>query len=459
MAPDIDLVILSRDESALASDVQSGIAAQTDARLTIHRVTGRARPEDANRWQTIARARNEGKSKGQSDWVMYLDDDVALAPGCVRRLWDELQRRPAFGALAADYLGESRADAPARHVGMGATLFRRAALAEIGFRWKTGRCECQCCCDDLRRIGFGIDYVPAAGARHLDTHKSHRDPSDSPPHPPRTAPAIPGRVLAAFDRAHYGRFVRQFLPSLRASGNAEVVMAVGYGLYSRQQRELARRSDVELLPLASNSVCPARRRLYDFQTVLSKLPAETPVAYWDAGDVIFQSPLAQLWNLVRARPDRLHVAQESVPFLKSSAMLDWTRSIEGEQERRRAFELLSSRPVLNSGFAAATAGVLTTFCQAAHCLRNSEDMRGSTDWDQLAVNLYCRTTADTWCLIEESWNYCLFYRAGGEVVVDSRGYLRTRTGAPIHVAHGNGQTFVGLPGFWRTRKRVPTIIA
>jgi hypothetical protein len=391
---------------------------------------------------------------------MFLDDDVALAPGCVRRLWEELQRRPAFGALAADYLGESRADAPARHVAMGATLFRRAALAEIGFRWKAGRCECQCCCDDLRRIGFGIDYVPAAGARHLDPHKSHRDPSDSPPHPPRTAPAIPGRVLAAFDRVHYGKFVRQFLPSLRVSGNAEVVMAVGYGLYSSQQRELARRSDVELLPLASNGVSPARRRLFDFQTVLSKLPAETPVAYWDAGDVIFQSPLADLWSMVRARPDRLLVAQECVPFLSNAAMTNWTNSIEGEQERCRALALLSNRPVLNSGFAAATAGVLRTYFQTVDRLRDSADMRGSTDWgDQIAMNLYCRATADAWCLVEEGWNYCLYGRAGGEVFVDSRGYLRTRTRTSIHVVHGNAHTFLGLPGFWRTRKRVPTIIA
>ena len=105
---------------------------------TIHRVTGPPRPDDANRWQTIARARNQGKSKGQSEWLMFLDDDVALAPGCVARLWEELQRRPAFGALAADYLGESGTDAPPRHVGMGATLFRRAALREIHFRWRPG---------------------------------------------------------------------------------------------------------------------------------------------------------------------------------------------------------------------------------------------------------------------------------------------------------------------------------
>jgi hypothetical protein len=279
MAPHVDLVVLSRDESALPAEVQRGIAAQTDSRLTIHRVTGPPRPDDANRWQTIARARNQGKLMGRSEWLMFLDDDVALAPGCVRRLWEDLQRRPAFGALAADYLGESRADAPPRHVGMGATLFRRAALREIRFRWRPGRCECQCCCDDLRRNGYGIDYIPTVRAIHLNTSRSsHRDSSRSLPNPPSAAPA---RVLAAFDRVHYAKFARQFLPSLRASGNDEVVLAVGYGLHSSQLRELARCSDIELLPLNSNRINPARRRLYDFQTVLSKLPAQTPVAYWE----------------------------------------------------------------------------------------------------------------------------------------------------------------------------------
>ena len=164
--------------------------------------------------------------------------------------------------------------------------------------------------------------------------------------------------------------------------------------------------------------------------------------------------------MVRARPDQLLVAKECGSFLSNPSMIHWTRSIKAERERRRAFALLSSRPILNSGFAAGTAAALMRYFQAAHRLRNSADMHGSTDWgDQVAMNLYCYSTPNAWCLVEERWNYCLVHRTRGECSVNSRGYLQTRTGAPVHVVHGNARTFLRLPGFWRIRKRVPTIIA
>ena len=104
------------------------------------RVVGAARPEETHRWQTIARARNEGFALSAAPWVMFLDDDVILDSGCVRRLADGLRTRPGFAALAADYLGESTAHGawsrPDRHIAMGATLFRRAALSQIRFRYR-----------------------------------------------------------------------------------------------------------------------------------------------------------------------------------------------------------------------------------------------------------------------------------------------------------------------------------
>ena len=72
-----------------------------------------------------------------------------------------------YGALAADYLGEGHEGHVTRHVTMGATLFRRAVLDQIRFRWRDERCECQCCCDDLRRLRWAIDYCPYVKARHL----------------------------------------------------------------------------------------------------------------------------------------------------------------------------------------------------------------------------------------------------------------------------------------------------
>jgi hypothetical protein len=98
---------------------------------------------------------------------MFVDDDVALGPRCIARLVAGLRRRPLFAALAADYLGEHRRGEVAPHVAMGATLFRREALQSIEFRWEARRCECQCCCDDLRRLHWGIGYTAAVKARHL----------------------------------------------------------------------------------------------------------------------------------------------------------------------------------------------------------------------------------------------------------------------------------------------------
>ena len=59
-----------------------------------------------------------------------------------------------------------------RHVGMAATLFRRERLERLTFRWEPGKCECRCCCDDLRRAGFGIGYLARrAQAWHRPVHR------------------------------------------------------------------------------------------------------------------------------------------------------------------------------------------------------------------------------------------------------------------------------------------------
>jgi hypothetical protein len=165
--PKVDLVVLSRTSELLHHEVERGISSQHDVQILVHRVLGRAQSNEGCRWETISRARNEGKRRGAAAWLMFLDDDVVLAPGCISLLVRELSGRSMYGALAADYLGECRKDSVARHVTMGATLFRREALDQISFRWREERCECQCCCDDLRRLLWAIDYCPSAKARHL----------------------------------------------------------------------------------------------------------------------------------------------------------------------------------------------------------------------------------------------------------------------------------------------------
>jgi hypothetical protein len=152
--------------------VERGFRNQRAIQLVVHRVVGTSRSDDLNRWDSIARARNEGKLRGTAPWLMFLDDDVVLEPRCISTLIDELDRRPSFAALAADYLGERCEGQIAPHVSMGATVFRRQALEKIHFRWEETRCECQCCCDDLRRLHWGIDYCRSSLARHLRQVKS-----------------------------------------------------------------------------------------------------------------------------------------------------------------------------------------------------------------------------------------------------------------------------------------------
>jgi Glycosyl transferase family 2 len=449
MPETIDLILLTRDEAPPRESVRRGLDAQAGVRLRVHRVVGRPRPDDPNRWATIARARNAGRRLGTAPWVLFLDDDVVLEPGCVARLVEGLRHRPAYAALAADYLGELRrapeSGQPPRHVGMGATLFRRDVLAFLAFRWEPGKCECQCCCDDLRRAGFGIGYLPEARARH------ERSEAPTPPGPPpESVPAhcgesarsaSPPRVLAAFDRKHFHRFRRQFLWTLRASGNAEPVTAVAYGLRPSERRLLAATPRVEVLALPSNGVGTPIRRLRDFQDVVARWPADTPVAYWDAGDVVFQDRLSGLWDLVRAHPDRLLAVREPYSYPQNPAVVEWTCTITDPEGRRRTFALLAKNPFLNSGFAAGTARALLRYLVEAHRLRHSSALRGTADWgDQTALNLYCHADPRRWLGIDEGWNYCLFMRNRGAYRVRPDGRVEGRSGQPLHVVHGNAKT-------------------
>ena len=161
---DVDLVVISRDEGALDAAVQNGIDIQRGVHVHLHRVVGRPLATDRCRWETIARVRNQGKWQGHSPWLMFLDDDVVLDADCLRQLVAQLLQNRQYGALAADYLRENRRGQIPGHVGMGATMFRRVALNSITFRWRPARCECQCCCDDLRRRGYAIGYSHTAGA-------------------------------------------------------------------------------------------------------------------------------------------------------------------------------------------------------------------------------------------------------------------------------------------------------
>jgi Glycosyl transferase family 2 len=181
----VDLVILSRDAGPLHPEVERGIRLQHAVQMVVHREVGLALPGDRSRCDAIARARNQGRTRGTAEWLMFLDDDVVLDANCVSTLVGELRCRPVYAALAADYLGERVVGRASRHVAMGATLFRRAALRQVRFAARGNRCECQCCCDDLRSRRWGIDYCETAAARHLprreaDTSRAVSQPIDQP---------------------------------------------------------------------------------------------------------------------------------------------------------------------------------------------------------------------------------------------------------------------------------------
>jgi hypothetical protein len=451
--PIVDVVVLTRDSSPLRAEVQRGIDSQRGVRVRLHRVIGEPRPEDPNRWATIARARNLARSQGRSRWAMFLDDDVQLDPDCLRTLVTWLMSRPTYGAAAANYLGLQGRLHNTPHVAMAATLFRRHVLQRLTFRWKLGRCECQCCCDDLRAMGLGITYLPTAKARHL-----HRPQAGNAGSQPATQPPIlAGRsgayptpcILTAFNRRHYDKFRQQFLRSLRGAGNRERVIVVGYGLYPSERRALAQMAGVEVIHQPVNGTMPPVRRLRDLQPIVAALPPDTPVAYWDAGDVVFQNRLTDLWQTAVEHPEKLLAVREPKGHPQNRAVAAWTLSIRDAPSRRRAFDLLARSPFLNSGFAAGTARTMLCYLREADRLRHSKELKGSSDWgDQTALNLYCHSQPDAWMEVAEGWNYCLLDRQWGEVYARRDGRLISRKGSPIHVAHGNARSLRKL-AFWR----------
>lgn len=453
MRPDdrvVHLVVTSRDDSPLRAEVRAGVRSQVGVEVRVHRVFGTPRPGDRNRFETIARMRNGVRRLVAAPWVMMLDDDVVLAPDCVATLLDALRARPGFAAMGADYDGAMAGrpggwDHPP-HVGMGATLFRGERLAALTFRWEPARCECQCCCDDLRRGGWGIGLAPGARAWHRRAPAPARDGvapegrtgAALAPDRPRGATSLPGRVLTAFDRHHYRKFRGQFLPTLRASGNDEPVTAVVYGLAPSERRRL-RADGVDVVAHADNGVSPSLRRLRGFQDALARWPDDTPVAFWDAGDVRFQGRIDPLWTLASANPGLILLVREPAGYPESPAILDWCRYVIDPEARRRVFEIMSTHPFINGGFIAGTARSLADYLVEGDRLLHSPGLRGVAHWgDQVALIVFCHDRPDRWLEVAEGWNYCLAFRPARQFRTGPDGRTVRTDGQPVPVVHGNG---------------------
>jgi len=440
VTPTVDTVVLTRAAEALPPEVERGIRCQSGAAIVLHRVVGEPQPTDHCRWQTIARARNEGKRLGGAPWLMFVDDDVVLEPGCVAALIDELSRRPMYGALAADYLGERCDGQIPRHVAMGATLFRRQALERIYFRWGVRKCECQCCCDDLRQSHWGIDYSRSARAHHLAEDQSAQALNNGVNGKSHVSTAT-GMVLAAFNRRDLLRFHEQFLGSLRASGNPETVVPLAVGLDPGECQRLVEAPGLNPEFRDENGINVARRRLRDFAEITAALPPSTPVASWDAGDVIFQSPLQPLWDLIRAHPGQLLAVREPIDLSHNAVMKEWYESIADPQARREVQQTIRARPILNSGFVAGEAGTLAQYYRTVAGWYETPRLAGSSDWgDQLALNVYCHSNPALWHEVSEGWNYCLLGRDHKSYVHCADGRYVDLRGLPVHVVHGNART-------------------
>ena len=443
--PTIDVVVLTRDNNTPSEIVMASLRRQRGVHVRYHSVVGTPLNDDIHRVVTIARARNEGVAKTSGDWVMFLDDDVELAPDCMARLHHGLVTRRDYAALAADYLGDRSCHGSSPHVGMGATLFRRSTLLRTPFRWEVHKCECLCCCQDIRRAGSRIEYLPDAKARHL-AKPAEREPCqpvvDTAKHSDETADA---KILVAFNRRDVQRFRDVFLRMLRASGNKQEVIAVGYGLYPSERRLLSSCRRVRVINRASNGQMPPVRRLTEFAAVTKTLHPKLPVAYWDASDVVIQDRLDPLWGMTQEHPNKIFAVREPMGHPGNAAIVGWTHSIEHPAMRQRAFELFSKHPFLNSGFSAGTAGAMHRYFIKAARLRNSAELRGTTDWgDQAAFNLYCHSDPQRWKEISERWNYCVHDRPVGEVQVQPDGRITCRSGTPIVAAHGNARSLTKL---------------
>lgn len=187
----VDVLTVLAPGQRIYDPVLDALKHQGRVAITHHVVDG-PRLKGESRVAAIARARNRAKALGQAHYVLFLDRDVILPPRGIEALILSLLLDPRYAAMGINY--EEPAPPGARHVAMGAALFLRPVLARITFRAEPDRCECLSCCEDLRRMGYRIDYLPGARARHL------RGPLKEVMERRRGAPAATGARAAARGR-------------------------------------------------------------------------------------------------------------------------------------------------------------------------------------------------------------------------------------------------------------------
>jgi hypothetical protein len=160
----IDVLTLLAPGQTIYPPVLEALKHQGHVTIAHHVVEG-ARLPGETRVAAIARARNRAKQLGQAHYVMFLDRDVILPPHGIEALILGLIFDPRYAAMGINY--QEPVPSGALHVAMGAALFIRPILEQIQFRAEPDTCECYSCCEDIRRMGYRIDYLPGMRARHL----------------------------------------------------------------------------------------------------------------------------------------------------------------------------------------------------------------------------------------------------------------------------------------------------
>lgn len=161
----VDVVTPVAPGGEVRTPVTDSLTRQGHVDLRCHVVEGPEPIAGEHRSSTIARARNRMRRVGSAPYVMFLDSDVVLPPHGIEQLVFGLFFNLGYGALGLNY--QKPVVGPSQHVAMGAILFLRPVLERIHFRTEPGKCECWCCCADLRRMGYHVDYLPGLRAMHL----------------------------------------------------------------------------------------------------------------------------------------------------------------------------------------------------------------------------------------------------------------------------------------------------
>jgi len=162
----VDVLTALGPGRTIRESVLSALENQGDVKVEHHVVDGTPMPGESGR-DAIVRARNHAKQLGTAHYAMFLDDDVVLPPRSIEKLVYTLIFNPYYAAIGIDYQNSVQPSPGAIHVAMGAVLFIRPILEQIQFRHEPGKCECLCCCEDIRRMGYCIDYYPGLRAEHL----------------------------------------------------------------------------------------------------------------------------------------------------------------------------------------------------------------------------------------------------------------------------------------------------